>query len=244
MARSPLDDLASKAASPNGEPSGAVAVADSPLPKARQAPVDPPLDPTGRPAAKRSDDDDLPARGGPTSRPARADPRPRHQLRPISEMPEAGGESLIGHIPKSEYPDQFDLQWVTDSVLGQPVPGHRMEYEKMGWQSVHQEDFENKYRGWFLPPDHEGEIKRDGMVLMARPMEWSNVSRARAHRDAQRAVAVKQAQLGEGNIPGVAGADHISAKKFNHLHKTAAPLDVPREGTRGDEVTNYLGGRR
>jgi hypothetical protein len=74
-----------------------------------------------------------PARSAPLDRaPMRANGRPRHQLRPVSEMAPDTEDNRL-HIPKHMYPDQFDLQWVTDSIFGQPQPNHRSRHERRGW---------------------------------------------------------------------------------------------------------------
>jgi hypothetical protein len=43
---------------------------------------------------------------------------------------------------------------------------------------VHQEDFDGRFRGMWIPSDYEGEIEVDGLVLMARPKTWSDKARA------------------------------------------------------------------
>jgi hypothetical protein len=216
MAGNPFGFANTKNAAPNGEPSAANAAPVETSPLGPQ--------PTAYEAPAESD-----RRGGPVHRETRSNPRPRHQLRPISEMPEPR-ETTPLHIDKKDLPDQFDLQWVTSEVLGQPQSGHRMRHEQRGWVPVHGEDFDGKYDGWFLPKGHQGEIKVDGMVLMARDARWSEKARAEDQRNAQAAVRVKQEQLGAGQLPGVNGADHSSARSFNHLRKRTERLDVPNEG--------------
>jgi hypothetical protein len=166
-------------------------------------------------------------RGGPTHREDRADPRPRerHRLRPVSEMAEMQ-ESTPLHIDPKDFPDQFDLQWVTSEVFGQPT-NRRMRFEQRGWESVHGDDFDGRYDGRFMPAGHNGEIKMEGMVLMARPKAWSNKARQEDQRAAQQAVRVKADQLGAGQIPGVTGADHPSALRSNYLRKQVGRLEVP-----------------
>jgi hypothetical protein len=43
---------------------------------------------------------------------------------------------------------------------------------------VHQEDFDGRFRGMWIPSDYGGEIEVDGLVLMARPKTWSDKARA------------------------------------------------------------------
>src|SRR3954466_14732217 len=54
-------------------------------------------------------------------------------------------------IERSQIPDGMDAQWVTDSIFGRPEPGRRAVFEKSGWTPVHQEDFDNKFDGKFMP---------------------------------------------------------------------------------------------
>jgi hypothetical protein len=228
----PFEFMATK--NPNGEPSAAAgAVEISPLGPQDVRPAPPAQSkPTYDELAKELEETRKlvgERRGGPVHREARSDPRPRHQLRPVSEMADQQ-ESTPLHIPASDFPDQFDLTWVTDSVLGQPQGSHRMRREQRGWVPVHGEDFGGKYDGRFTPKGTQGEINVDGMVLMARPKSWSEKARKEDQRAAQQAVAIKAQQLGRGALPGVSGADHVSAKNFNHLRKHHEPLQVPNEG--------------
>jgi hypothetical protein len=169
--------------------------------------------------------------GGPVQRASRADPRPRHQLRPLGEMPDSTDDDRL-RIPKDEFPDQFDLQWITDSIFGQPQPHHRSRHERRGWEPVFPEDFEGRYRGRFCPIDYKGEIKVDGMVLMARPRAWSDKARLEDQRRAAEAVMIKERQLRGGEIDGVGmdgGAQHPSAIRTNRIGRSYERLRVPND---------------
>lgn len=174
-----------------------------------------------------------PAPGGPVSRETRADPRPRqrHQWRPVSEMP-ADTENDRLHIDKSDYPDGFDLQWVTASIFGQPQPNHFSRFERRGYEPVHGDDFEARYDGRFTPVGHKGPIEVDGMVLMARPMEWTLKAKSEDRRRAAEAIAIKEKQLRGGDIEGVGmdgGAQHPSALGVNRIRRSYERLQVPKD---------------
>jgi hypothetical protein len=222
MASNPYDFLKA----PNGEPSAA----NAPFESSPLGPQDTPQPTALSEQAEQLRDAEM-RRGGPVRREERADPRPRqrHMLRPVSEMPEAQ-ESTPLHIDKSDFPDDFDLQWITTSVLGQPQASNRMKHERRGWESLRGDDFGGRYDGRWTAPGDKGEITVDGMTLMARPKTWSDKARKDDQRAAQAAVRVKQEQLGAGELPGVAGAGHPSARSFNHLRKRTERLDVPNEG--------------
>src|SRR6267142_6935206 len=107
----------------------------------------------------------------------------KHEAKPSLKMrakpnwetidPSASDSSDKLHVPPHMFPPGMALQWVTESVLGQPFPQHRSGFEKKGWTPVHQEDFDGQLNGMFMPKGADGEIKMTGMVLMARPKEMN-----------------------------------------------------------------------
>ena len=151
----------------------------------------------------------------------------RHILRPPEDYVEYEEESRL-RIPRNEWPQHFALQWVTDSVWGQPMPQHRAHYEKAGWVPVHQEDFEGRYRGRFMTQGYEGEIKLDGLVLMARPQSWSDKALAIEQRRARQRVAIKEQQLRMGDLGGVTlSPDHPTAVRSNIIERSVDTIQVP-----------------
>jgi hypothetical protein len=157
--------------------------------------------------------------------------RPRHRLRPLEEMPtEVEGSRM--HIDKSDYPDGFDLQFVTKSVYGQEQPSHIVGFYRRGWVPVHGNDFEGKFDGRWTPAGHTGPIEIDGMILVARDARWSAKAKEDDKRKAQGALAVKEAQLKGGHLEGVGmdgGAQHPSALGVNRVRKTVERLRVPND---------------
>lgn len=137
-------------------------------------------------------------------------------------------------ISKDLIPPGMDLQWVTDSVYGQPMPQHRAEFEKRGWTPVHQEDFDGQFNGMWMTKDDPGEIKVDGLTLMARPLE---ISRKAKQLDKQRAlerVQIKERELKGGNLPGVTlDANHPNAVRSNMINRSMdgafVPMPVPKD---------------
>jgi hypothetical protein len=157
--------------------------------------------------------------------------RPRHRLRPLEEMPpEVEGNRL--HIDKSEYPDGFDLQFVTRSIYGQEQPSHTAEFYRRGWEPVCGGDFDGKFDGRWTPPGHTGPIEIDGMILVARDARWSRKAKEDDMRKAHMALAVKEQQLRGGQIEGVGmdgGAQHPSALASNKIRKSYERLQVPKD---------------
>jgi hypothetical protein len=76
-----------------------------------------------RPAGVSSPVERSPIRSSPRETLPPTMERQRHRLRPLEEMPPESTGSRM-HIDKSEYPDGFDLQFITKSVYGQEQPSH------------------------------------------------------------------------------------------------------------------------
>ena len=134
------------------------------------------------------------------------------------------------HIGKDLFPPGFDFMWVTDSVYGQSFQQHRSQFERKGWDPVHQEDFDGVFDGKFMPKGAQGEINVDGLVLMARPLEFSIRSREADRRKAVEAVQIKQQQITGGDLPGVSlDSRHPTAVASNKVNRTYEPVPIPRD---------------
>lgn len=132
------------------------------------------------------------------------------------------------HISRDQIPEGMDLQWVTDSVFGQPMPQHRAEFEKRGWTPVHQEDFDGRFNGIWMPRGAPGEIKVEGVVLMARPIEISIKARRLERRAALEAVQIKESSLKGGDLPGVTlDSQHPNALNSNRINRSMDGAFVP-----------------
>lgn len=133
------------------------------------------------------------------------------------------------HIARDSFPDGMDLQWVADTCLGQPLSKERAGFERKGWTPVHQADFDGLYDGRWMAKGADGEINFKGLVLMARPLEYSVMAKRQEARKAGQQVSIKEAALMGGAMPGVMGADHKSALGFNKVSKTVERIDIPKE---------------
>lgn len=153
--------------------------------------------------------------------------KPRHTLRPVDEYIEWEEEMRL-RIPESEWPAGYALQWVTEAVWGRPEMQHRARFERSGWVPVHQEDFENKFRGLFHPWDYAGEIKVDGLVLMARPKSWSERARDNNISRARQRVIIKEQQLRQGALEGVTlSPQHPTAVRSNIVERSIDTVSMP-----------------
>lgn len=124
-------------------------------------------------------------------------------------------------------PEGMSFLWVTDSVYGQSMPQHRAKFERMGWTPVHQEDFDGQLDGLFMPAGVAGEIKSDGLVLMARPREMTEASRQKDRRKAAEQVRIKESALRSGDLPVTLDASHPTAVGYNRISKSYERISVP-----------------
>lgn len=155
--------------------------------------------------------------------------KPRLQLRPLTEYPDDDDDDRL-RIPRDMWPEGWDLQWVTTSVYGQPQIQHRARFERKGWEPIHSTDFDGMFAGKFAPEGHKGEIEVDGLVLMARPMEWSDRARKNDKARATQQVQIKESQVG-GDLEGSVSLDtkHSSAVRYNKIRKSVERIQVPED---------------
>lgn len=141
-----------------------------------------------------------------------------------------GGDEGVNalDIPKELHPDGITLQWVTRSVYGQEQTQHRAGFERTGWLQVYPEDFDGAFDGMFAPRGSKEPINKDGLDLVAKPTEMVEKSRRIEKRKAREQVSIKEQALYGGEMNAM-GADHESARKFNHIRKTVERISVPEE---------------
>jgi hypothetical protein len=126
-----------------------------------------------------------------------------------------------------------DLQWVTDSVLGQAAPQNRMAFEINAWEPVTPDMFGGVFDGMFTRKGHAGEINYEGLVLMHRPMELTEEAKQEERQARDGAMEAQRNMVMNGVIPGlVAGFDSqhptaISKQTFNRTVKP--PMDIPTD---------------
>ncbi len=134
------------------------------------------------------------------------------------------------HIPPEDIPEGMSLQWVADSIFGQPQPLNRAKFEKKGWTPVHPEDFGGIYDGRFTPKGSNKEINVDGLVLYARPKEITDRARAREKQAALNQVRLKEQALTGGDNPNITlDPRHPSALRNNRINRTMERLEIPRD---------------
>ena len=113
--------------------------------------------------------------------PAReATSEPQRELQP-GEVLGRDGEVLsrkrssttdIFFVPPHLKDPKYDYNWKTETVYNQPQIAHMVAIAENGWRAVLTRPG-SKWSGVFMPNDYEGPIKRNGLVLMERPMALS-----------------------------------------------------------------------
>lgn len=116
-------------------------------------------------------------------------------------------------------PEGFDYQWKLKSVMNQDDIDRIRQNEMNGWEPVplarHPELMP---RGW------KGDtIEVGGLVLMERPMLFTQEAREEERRAARDAVMTKEAQMREGR------SGDLGRREVNRFSKSRAPIDVPNE---------------
>ncbi len=161
-------------------------------------------------------------------------PKPHKKTRIRKNMAMRSLLDIDASIMERLHAQGVDLQWVTDSVLGQAAPQARMAYEINAWEPVTPEMFEGIFEGVFTRKGHKGEIEFGGLVLMWRPMELTDEAKAEERAAQQGALAaqaamIKGGQLIQGLSPGFE-ADHPTALARNKLTRTIErPIEIPTD---------------
>ncbi len=166
--------------------------------------------------------------------PMREEPREPMRLK-MKAAPNWEGIDPVGddspdrlRIEPSLIPEGAALMWVTNTVYGQDMSRHRARFEQRGWTPVHQEDFDGRFDGMFMPKGAVGEINVDGLVLMARPKELSDRAAAADVRRAREVVHIKEQQFRQGDLPGVSlDTQHPSALGANRINKSYERIEIP-----------------
>lgn len=127
---------------------------------------------------------------------------------------------------EAQIPHGFTYQWVTDSIFGMAQPQRRTRFERKGWMPVPAD----RHDGVWTPKGFVGEINVDGLVLMERPKEYTEMAHAHDKRKAREQVFIKEQQLRGGDVGTSLDSHHRSALNSNRISKSYEPLlQVPDE---------------
>lgn len=183
----------------------------------------------GRPPGSKNKPKEAP----PVSEAAKAKPKYKMKAKPnwteddIDTLPDDTPDRL--RIEPHLVPEGMSLQWVTTEVYGQPMPQRRALFEKRGWTPVHQEDFDGVFDGMFMPKGADGEIKIEGMVLMARPSEMTRKARLMDKFNADEKIRIKERELLGGGLNTPLDSMHPSALKTNKIGRSMERIEVPKD---------------
>lgn len=117
-----------------------------------------------------------------------------------------------------------DLQWNTETILGQPDVVGTTNMNQQGWEPVQTGMFDG-ILDYLAPRDHKGAILYQGLRLDWRPKELTLEARAEDHQSAKMAVGVEEAKLRGGQIEGVTldtNAPNVRAKTFINKERLAS----------------------
>jgi hypothetical protein len=120
------------------------------------------------------------------------------------------------YISPDSIPDAWDYAWRTYTVFNREDPTYQVKLANTGWTAVpasrHPE---------FLPKGSTvATIVRSGLMLMERPMQITELYRARDHREAIDQVRVKEAELADTK-PGQ--LDRMAPKLSKSMEQFAVP---------------------
>ncbi len=131
------------------------------------------------------------------------------------------------HISRDQFPEGMDLQWVTETVFGQNMQ-RLQKFEKAGWTPVHASDFDGRFAGRWTPKGSDEYIKDGGVILCARPLEISLERKRQEKSKAVEQVRLKEQAFLGGGIDAT-GANHPSAKNFNHISRSRERISIPED---------------
>lgn len=125
----------------------------------------------------------------------------------------------------------IDLQWVTDSVLGQTAPQSRMAFEINAWEAVTPDMFDGVFDGMFTRRGHTGEINYDGLVLMWRPLELTEEAIREDQEARNNALSAQRGMMMDGIIPNLSASHNPNNPKAHSqiTRKITPPMDIPTE---------------
>lgn len=96
------------------------------------------------------------------------------------------------NVPADAVPEGMTYQWCRKSIWGQPDISHMVGLQENGWTPVPAD----RHSGLFMPNGHVGDIERDGLVLMERPVELTAEARAEDKAAADALTRMQDEQLG------------------------------------------------
>ena len=132
-----------------------------------------------------------------------------------------GGNPDRFFVPTDIIPTGWSYEWKTETLLGEEQTAHQMHMAENGWTPV----MADRHPGLFMPSGYTGPIRRDGLVLMERPVELTQEARAEEYAAAQQLMQAQKEQLGLA-LPSGFDQRHPGARP--QVNRSYEPSDVAR----------------
>lgn len=187
------------------------------------------LDPAGAtqsPAAAARSKRAYTRHSAPAKAPAKSEPAPTIARAPIrtdvrERKRKNDSASDIFAIPAHLIPPGVSLEWKRESMLGMDDPHYMVSQHEQGWRPV-----DVSMIPQLMPEGYKGAIRMKGMLLMERPVELTREAQQEDYKNARRAVAAKEQQLGV-TPPGTLSREHPGARASTFVNKSVEPGSIP-----------------
>jgi hypothetical protein len=140
-----------------------------------------------------------------------------------------GGERLVRrrsrsddkyYVHPSKIPAGRSYEWKREQVYGQPDTDHQVNLRENHWTPVpasrHPE---------MMPIGDTGPVRKDGMILMERPLYVTQEAREEDYQIAMDQVRAKESQM--RNTPGgTFTRDHPSVHRIARVQRSYGPIDA------------------
>lgn len=116
------------------------------------------------------------------------------------------------YIDPAVIPHGISYEWKTETVYGANNPAYDGFMRNQGWEPV-----DAKRHPDMMPDGYKGPVRREGLILMERPIELTREAMMEERMAANEAVQIKEEQLGnapKGTLPR-ARADGSSTINVN-----------------------------
>src|SRR5271157_849222 len=114
-------------------------------------------------------------------------------------------------VPEDLKDPNYDLQWCRVSVLGQEDLPHQIELQEQGWRFVQADS--PRWSGRMMPKGYKGNIFREGLALMERPMVLTEEAKRESANKVREQSKAQREQFGMALPTGFRG-DTAAARQF------------------------------
>ena len=122
-------------------------------------------------------------------------------------------------VPDELKDPNYDLQWCRVSVLGQEDLPHQIELQEQGWRFVQADS--PRWNGRMMPKGYKGNIFREGLALMERPMVLTEEARRESAMKVREQSKNQREQFGMALPSGFSG-DTAAARQHTFARQGRA----------------------